>query len=283
MTDIFDFEKPAPLYAVMGNPVAHSRSPEIHQRFAGQFSLKIDYRRIQVDVGGFQQAVDGFRAAGGRGLNVTVPFKLDAYRLSDVRSERAAIAGAVNTLWFDDDGVHGDNTDGVGICTDIVDNIGYALSGRRLLVLGAGGAVRGVIGELLDQGPQCVVVANRTVDKAIDLADRFRAHGDIEGCGFRDLARGSFDIVINGTAASLHGEMPDLPALSLAPDSLAYDMMYAAEPTTFMEWSLARGVGRVYDGLGMLVEQAAASFAIWHGKRPDTAPVIRALREFKPG
>jgi shikimate dehydrogenase len=278
MTDIFDFEKPIPLYAVMGNPIEHSRSPEIHQMFASQFSMTIDYRRIHVEVGGFQQAVDSFRAAGGQGLNVTVPFKVDACRMCDTRSDRASRAGAVNTLWFDHGNTRGDNTDGVGICTDITANIGQEIYGRRLLLLGAGGAVRGVLGQLIAQGPSSVVVANRTVDKAVELANHFRFAGEIHGCGFRDLEGLSFDIVINGTAASLHGKIPDLPTMDFSADSLAYDMMYSNEPTVFMKWSLEHGVASSFDGLGMLVEQAAESFSIWHGQRPDTRPVIRALR-----
>ena len=277
MSDLFEFDKPLPLYAVMGNPVAHSRSPEIHQWFARQLSLEIDYRKIQVDVGGFPQAVSGFQASGGQGLNVTVPFKLEARQLCDVCSERAALAGAVNTLWFIGATIHGDNTDGVGICTDITVNIGMLLSARRLLVLGAGGAVRGVLGELLTHDPEYVVVANRTVDKAVELARVFRDHGDVRGCGFDDLEDTGFDIIINGTAASLSGEVPALPRIKWGDDALAYDMVYSKTPTAFMTWATGQGVPRVCDGMGMLVEQAAESFAIWHGIRPETGPVIRAL------
>lgn len=278
MTDIFDFEKPPPLYAVMGNPVGHSKSPEIHQLFAAQFSLKLDYRRIHVEVGGFRQAVDSFQATGGQGLNVTVPFKVDAARLCDRCSDRAALAGAANTLWFDRAGIHGDNTDGLGICSDITRNVGQGVAGSRLLLLGAGGAVRGVLGQLLDLRPLSVVVANRTVDKAVELAHHFRSHGSVLGCGFDDLAGQKFDILINGTSASLHDDLPVLPGMDLADLSLAYDMVYSDEPTAFMRWSVAQGAAKVSDGLGMLVEQAAESFAIWHGLRPDTGPVIRALR-----
>ena len=277
MSDLFNFDKPPPLYAVMGNPVAHSRSPEIHQSFARQLSLEIDYRKIQVDVGGFPQAVSGFQAVGGRGLNITVPFKLEARQLCDVCSERAVLAGAVNTLWFTGTTIHGDNTDGVGICTDITANIGMLVSARRLLVLGAGGAVRGVLGELLALDPEYVVVANRTVDKAVELARVFRDHGDVRGCGFDDLKGAGFDIIINGTAASLSGEVPALPRIKWGNDALAYDMVYSSAPTAFMTWAVDQGVPRVSDGMGMLVEQAAESFALWHGVRPETGPVIRAL------
>lgn len=279
MTDLFDFKKPPPLYAVMGNPVAHSRSPEIHQLFAAQFSLQLDYRKIHVEVGGFRQAVDSFRATGGRGLNVTVPFKLDALRLCDECSDRALLAGAANTLWFDSTGIHADNTDGVGICADITGNLGQAVAGKRLLLLGAGGAVRGVMGQLLDQHPADVVVANRTVDKAVELARHFQSRGSVHGCGFDGLPGRTFDIVINGTSAGLQGEMPELPGMDLTALMLAYDMVYSDEPTAFMRWSKARSPAKVSDGLGMLVEQAAESFTLWHGLRPDTAPVIQALRE----
>jgi shikimate dehydrogenase len=267
----------------MGNPVRHSRSPEIHRMFAAQFSLKIDYRRIHVEIGGFQQAVSSFQASGGRGLNVTVPFKVEAWRLCDACSERASLAGAVNTLWFDDAGIRGDNTDGAGICTDITVNLNQVIAGRRLLIVGAGGAVRGVLGQLLGQHPSEVTVANRTVDKAVALADRFQTLGDIRGCGFGELGGKSFDIVINGTAASLDEEVPDLPATVLDAGSLAYDMVYSDRPTAFMRWSLEHGAARVCDGLGMLVEQAAESFAIWHGLRPDTGPVIEAMKAKAPG
>ena len=278
MTDLFNFDKPPPLYAVMGNPVAHSRSPEIHQMFARQASLELEYQKIHVDVGGFRQAVSSFQAGGGQGLNITAPFKLEARQLCDVCSERAALAGAVNTLWFKDSTIHGDNTDGVGICTDIIENIGLPLSGKRLLVLGAGGAVRGVLGELLSHCPEGVVVANRTVDKAVGLVSVFAKHGDVRGCGFNNLKRERFDIIINGTAASLSGEVPVLPRLNLADDTLAYDMVYSTEPTAFMQWAIERGISRVSDGLGMLVEQAAESFRIWHRVSPQTGPVIRRLR-----
>lgn len=278
MSDLFNFDKPPPLYAVMGNPIAHSRSPEIHQLFARQVSLEIDYRKIQVDVGGFPQAVSGFQASGGQGLNITVPFKLEARQLCDVCSQRAALAGAVNTMWFAGSTIHGDNTDGIGICTDITVNMGLPVSARRLLVLGAGGAVRGVLGELLALHPEYVVVANRTVDKAVELAHVFKNHGDVSGCGFEDLQGAGFDVIINGTAASLSGEVPALPPIKWGDNALAYDLVYSREPTAFMTWAVGQGIPRVCDGLGMLVEQAAESFLIWHGIRPQTGPVIRALR-----
>jgi len=283
---MFDFDK-AKRYAVMGNPVSHSMSPAIHRQFASQFKDNIEYTAIQVDPGGFTQAVDLFRANGGRGLNVTVPFKLEAYRLADMCTPLAQEAEAVNTLRFHDDGkIEAHNTDGLGLTRDLNrllgiemhDDVprymGAAFRGKDILVLGAGGAVRGVLGPLLLQGPDSLVVANRTVAKAEELARLFR----VRACGFDKLAGCDFDIVINGTSASLQGEVPLLPAGLFKSDALAYDMMYGNRPTTFMEWAQKHGAAHVADGLGMLVEQAAESYYFWCGKRPDTAPVITILR-----
>jgi len=275
--DPFDFDRPR-RYAVMGNPVAHSKSPAIHRQFAEQFGIRLEYGAIQVDPGGFEQAVGNFRASGGAGLNVTVPFKEEAFRLADRLSERAQLARAVNTLKFEPDGViYGDNTDGVGLLCDLTQNLGLAITGMRLLVLGAGGAVRGILGPLLAAQPARFVLANRTISRAEDLAREFSTIGVIEVSGF-DSVSGAFDLVINGTAASLGGESPVLPDGVFADAALAYDLMYSDRPTVFMTRSLGQGAGRAVDGLGMLVEQAAAAFALWHGKRPETAPVLRALR-----
>ncbi len=279
MPDLFDFERKSDRYAVMGNPVAHSRSPTIHAAFARQCGHQLTYTAIQVDVGGFAQAVDHFQAAGGRGLNVTVPFKREAWELCDVRSARAEQAGAVNTISFQPDGkTQGDNTDGVGLIGDILMNHGGQISGRRVLVLGAGGAVRGVLGPIMEQQPDELVIANRTVDKARELAAEFDALGKIAACTYSALAGKSFDLVINGTAASLQGELPPLPEDILAKGAWCYDMMYGASSITFVRWAEAHGADKALDGLGMLVEQAAASFYIWRGVRPDTAPVIKELR-----
>lgn len=278
MSDLFDFSPPPPLYAVMGNPVDHSLSPQIHVMFARQFRMELDYRRIHVDVGGFDQAVDSFRAAGGQGVNVTLPFKEEAWELAEDRSDRAELAGAANTLSFRDDRIQADNTDGVGIRRDIIDNLGFGLSGRHVLVIGAGGAVRGVLGPLLDERPAGLMIANRSVDKADTLAEIFSSHGRVRSGGFEQLAGRSFDVMINGTSASLQGELPPLPNGLFNEGALAYDMMYGSERTPFLCWAAANGAAEVSDGLGMLVEQAAESFYIWHGKRPDTAPVIEKLR-----
>lgn len=267
-------------YAVMGNPVAHSKSPQIHALFAAQTRQDMIYRAILVERGGLAGAVAEFSSAGGRGLNITVPFKEDAWALAHQRSVRAERAGAVNTLVLHDRGRHfGDNTDGTGLVRDLCNNHGATLSGARLLLVGAGGAARGVIEPLLQAGPELLVVANRTSGKALELARNFCDLGHVEGCGLPDLEGQPFDIVINATAASLTGEVPALPGSVVTPRSWCYDMMYGDQPTAFMEWAIARGAARALDGLGMLVEQAAESFYLWREVRPDTAPVIAALRK----
>ncbi len=284
MTDLFDFRPPARDYAVMGNPVAHSKSPRIHEMFAQQCDITLTYDRIQVDIGGFDQAVSHFAAHGGAGLNITVPFKVEAWELcqraGNSLSDRARLAEAVNTLAFSrDDGVAGDNTDGIGMVRDIEVNLDCPLAGRRVLVIGAGGAVRGVLGPLLERGPASLHVVNRTADRASTLAARFAAGSGIAVTGGAlESALGAYDVVINGTAASLGGELPGVNAGCIGSGTLAYDMMYGDAPTAFLCWALDQGAARAGDGLGMLVEQAAESFNIWHGVRPDTAPVIAALR-----
>jgi shikimate dehydrogenase len=278
VSDPFDLGKPD-RYAVMGNPVAHSKSPEIHAAFAHQFGHNIEYTRILVDVGGLAQAVEQFRAGGGKGLNVTVPFKQDAFRLADSLSERAQLAGAVNTLKFEPDGsLFGDNTDGAGLVHDIDLNLGVSLKDKQVLILGAGGAVRGVLDPILRHRPKRVLLANRTVARARDLVAHFKVHGPVEACGFEALKGQHFDIVINGTSASLKGELPPLPDTLLKRGALAYDMMYGDKPTPFMEWAMLRGAEKVVDGLGMLVEQAAESYFLWRGVRPETKSVIWKLR-----
>lgn len=266
-------------YAVMGNPIAHSKSPLIHRQFAGQTGQVLTYDAILVDIGRFTEAVDAFRRDGGKGLNVTVPFKQDAWRLASRRTPRAERAGAVNTLWWDgDERLCGDTTDGVGLVRDLCDNHGIRIEGRRVLLVGAGGAARGVIEPLLAERPATLVIANRTPERAHELAAIFGGLGPITGCGFGELSGRSFDLAINATAAGLTGEVPPLPATVFAPGACAYDMMYGSEPTAFVRWSLAQGCARALDGLGMLVEQAAEAFFIWRGVRPDTAPVIARLR-----
>ena len=265
-------------YAVMGNPIAHSKSPRIHTLFAQQTRQDLEYTAILVELDGFEDAVAGFLADGGKGLNITVPFKEAAWALAQKRSPRAERAGAVNTLLLDQSGRHfGDNTDGAGLVRDLVSNHGAVLQDRRLLLVGAGGAARGVIQPLLNENPALLVIANRTADKAIELARSFCELGRIEGCGLDDLEGHSFDIIINATAASLAGEVPALPVSIVTADCWCYDMMYGDQPTAFMEWARAQGAARTLDGLGMLVEQAAESFRLWRDCEPETAPVIEAL------
>jgi shikimate dehydrogenase len=278
MKDPFEFDQPD-RYAVMGNPVAHSKSPRIHALFAHQFGHCIEYTAIQVDVGGFAQAVEHFRGHGGRGLNVTVPFKQDAFRLADHLSDRARIAQAVNTLRFEPDGrLFGDNTDGAGLVHDLEKNLHIPLKDRRVLVLGAGGAVRGVLQPLLHRHPAAIVIANRTVSKAKELAEEFASYGKVEASGFEALRGKHFDLVINGTAASLKGELPPLPENLFTTHGFAYDMMYGDKARPFLNWAELHGAERSADGLGMLVEQAAESYLLWRGVRPETTPVIEKLR-----
>lgn len=267
-------------YAVMGNPIAHSKSPAIHAMFARQTGQDIGYTAILVEPERFPEALDEFQQGGGKGLNITVPFKQEAWRQAHERSARAERAGAVNTLVFRPDGArYGDNTDGVGMVRDLRQNHGATIAGRRVLVLGAGGAVRGVLEPLLAEQPARLVIANRTPAKAVELAQLFADAGPVAGCGFDDLVGQQFDLIINGTAASLQGEVPPLPPAVLAEGGWCYDMMYGAEPTPFLRWAQQHGAAKTLDGLGMLVEQAAESFYLWRGVRPATAPVIEALRQ----
>ena len=264
-------------YVVIGNPVAHSKSPDIHARFAAQTAQNLQYERLLAPLGGFEEAVRSFIRDGGKGANVTVPFKLDAYALATDLSERARAAGAVNTLAFDGARIVGDNTDGIGLVTDIVRNGGVALNGKRILLLGAGGAARGALLPLLAEKPACLVIANRSVDKAQALAQHFGAGGEVRASDYASLQQ-AFDIVINATSASLADDLPPVPQRVFAAGSLAYDMMYAKEPTVFLRFAQAHGAA-IRDGLGMLVEQAAEAFYGWRGVRPDTAPVLDALRK----
>ena len=244
-------------YAVMGNPIGHSKSPQIHALFAEQTGQDIRYEAILVPVDGFAQAVDQFRKQGGKGLNITVPFKQEAWALATQRSERAELAGAVNTLSIKDDVLAGDNTDGIGLVRDLTGNQQISITDRRLLLLGAGGAARGVIGPLLEQSPASLTIANRTASKAIELAKLFHNLGDIEARGFTELAGKAFDVVINATAAGLDNQTPDIPDNVINSDTVCYDMMYSKEPTAFVRYAKQQGARKAVDGLGMLVEQAA--------------------------
>jgi shikimate dehydrogenase len=267
-------------YAVVGNPIAHSKSPQIHALFAEQTRQHLQYRAILIEPGCFVDAVERFRRRGGRGLNVTLPFKTDAWAYAGQRSERAKRAGAVNTLHFRDDGtIFGDNTDGPGLVRDLTVNHDIRLQQRRILLLGAGGAARGVLSSLLAERPAQLMIANRTVAKAVELADLFADLGDVAACGFDELAEtDGFDIIINATAAGLSDAVPPLPDTVLVAGGSCYDMVYADEATAFVRWAHAHAAGKALDGLGMLVEQAAESFAIWRGIRPETTSVITQLK-----
>jgi shikimate dehydrogenase len=267
-------------YAVMGNPIAHSLSPRIHHLFAQQTGQSLTYEALLVEADGFPHAVAAFQKAGGKGLNVTVPFKQEAYAIADVLSPRAQRAGAVNTLSIGDDGkLSGDNTDGVGLVRDLTENLKLTLTGKQVLLVGAGGAARGVLAPLLAQRPSRLFIGNRTAERAEQLAAAFADLGDVAGCGFDALSGLSFDIVINATAAGLQGRVPELPDSVIGAQSCCYDMMYGPEPTAFVRHAQQRDAKSSFDGLGMLVEQAAESFLIWRGVLPDTRPVIEALRE----
>lgn len=273
-------------YAVIGNPVAHSKSPTIHAMFAEQTGEPVEYGRVLAPLDGFRDAVREFAAAGGRGMNVTVPFKLEAHALATTLSPRADAAGAVNTLRFEraaDGGVaiFGDNTDGIGLVRDIEDNLNTPLAGARVLLLGAGGASRGVILPLLERGPRALTIVNRTASRAADLVGHFADAARAAQCelsgGAPGTERGVYDVVINATAGSLDATIPEFDPAAIGAGTLAYDMMYAAEPTVFMRHAANLGA-RTADGLGMLVGQAAESFFVWRGVRPDPAPVLMALR-----
>lgn len=263
-------------YAVIGYPIRHSKSPEIHRAFARAAGVDLEYTTIEVPPGGFLDAVRSFREHGGLGMNVTTPFKLEAHALADRRSERAEAAGSANTLNFDGGTVLADNFDGIGLVRDIEDNLGYSIAGRRLLLLGAGGAARGIVHPLLAGGPAELVIANRDASRAIAVADRLR-DGTVRAGGYDVIGDEGFDLVVNATSASMRGELPPADATVFRTDGLAYDLAYGLGMTPFLALARSAGVQRVADGVGMLVEQAAESFAWWRGMRPDTRAVITAL------
>lgn len=266
-------------YAVIGHPVAHSLSPRIHALFAAQTSERLSYERIDATPGQFAASVHEFFAHGGRGLNVTLPHKQAARVLCSRLTERARRAGAVNTLKAEGDGaLLGDNTDGAGLVRDLRVNLQVSIAGQRLLLIGAGGAVRGVLGPLLAEQPAEIIIANRTASRAEQLAAEFRDDGTrVRGSGL-DLVGESFDLIINGTSASLAGELPSLPHGLARTTTVCYDMAYGHEETVFVHWARSQGVAMAVMGLGMLVEQAAESFLLWRGVRPATRPVLEALR-----
>ena len=268
-------------YALIGNPVEHSKSPLIHAAFARQTQQALSYRALLAPLDGFSDAVRMFRAEGGRGANITVPFKIEACSLATRLTERAKLAGAVNTLTFVDDATIGDNTDGIGLVRDLIINLTCPLAGRHVLLLGAGGAARGVIFPLFQTKPVSLTIVNRTVERAQELRAAFAPHAGqtaLTAGGFQDLGGWEFNVVINATSASLENETLPLPNNIFAPNAFAYDMMYGKGDTPFLAWARSAGVTRLSNGLGMLVEQAAESFALWRGVRPNSVPVLSKLR-----
>lgn len=266
-------------YVVIGNPVEHSRSPRIHALFARQTGQSLRYEKLLASQDDFVGTVQRFQAEGGRGANVTLPFKLEALALCNTVSERARRAGAANTLTLTADGkIAGDNTDGVGLLRDLRDNLGLELNNLQLLVLGAGGAVRGVLQPLLEAAPAEICIANRTPAKAQALANDFSGDIPVQACSYDELEDKTFDLIINGTSCGLAGELPPLPDEVLRQGGVCYDMLYGATQTAFLRWATTHGAGVTADGLGMLVEQAAESFLRWRGVMPDTGPVLKQLR-----
>lgn len=265
-------------YAVIGNPIAHSKSPFIHTEFARLSQQALSYSAQLVDIGNVASFVQAFIKNNGKGLNVTVPFKQDAFELATDLTPRAQRAGAVNTLTLKDNKIYGDTTDGRGLLNDLIKNHQQSLNNKSILVIGAGGAVRGVLEPLLLESPSSLTIVNRTVSKAQQLAKDFSAFGNIQAAQFKQLQGKQFDLIINGTSASLSGDLPPLADNLFTANACAYDMMYGTEDTVFMHWARQQGAASVLDGLGMLVEQAAESFFIWRSVRPETAQIINTLR-----
>tara|TARA_R110002049_G_scaffold252264_1_gene427054 strand:+ start:186672 stop:187493 length:822 start_codon:yes stop_codon:yes gene_type:complete len=266
-------------YAVIGNPIKHSKSPLIHNTFAQQEGISIDYQRILTNENEFTTCVNDFANQGGMGLNVTVPFKVLAYQQCQQLNELARAAGAVNTISFDPvTGWTGANTDGIGLLSDLKHNQNFQPANKSILILGAGGATRGILLPLLNEKPDYILIANRTVSKADDLANTFSSEGKIDSCGFEEIDRKKFDLVINATSASLANDIPPVPAKVIGTETLCYDLAYSDQPTAFINWSYSLNAKRAIDGLGMLVEQAAESYYIWRGFRPETKPVFKLLR-----
>lgn len=269
-------------YAVIGNPIEHSKSPVIHQAFAKQLQQEIEYLRVLAPLDGFVSSVNTLRAVGFKGVNVTVPFKFEAFQMANQLTERARAAGAVNTLMFDGNSISGDNTDGAGLVQDIQHNLGVPIKQKRVLLLGAGGAAEGVLLPILAEQPAQLVIANRSLEKALNMqrkieSEKFGQHTLTSTSTFDSLQGQSFDIVINATSTGLTDTQLPLPGDIFAKDALAYEMLYGRE-TPFMAFARSHGAGRIADGLGMLIEQAAESFYLWRKVRPQTAPVIEQFQ-----
>ncbi len=267
------------LYAVMGNPIHHSKSPQIHSEFAKQTQQDLIYSAMLVPIDSFESVAKDFFQKNGKGLNITVPFKEQAFKMADKLTVRAQTAQAVNTLMLQADGsILGDNTDGAGLVGDLINNHQVALKDKRILVIGAGGAVRGILQPFLNEQPTSITVVNRTFEKAKVLAENFKEFGNISACEF-DQLDGPFDVIINGTSASLSGELPPVPDCVIGENTAVYDMMYGKEPTTFLKWAQNLGATKTLDGLGMLVGQAAVSFTLWRQQQPDSHKVLLDLRK----
>ncbi len=264
-------------YGVMGYPISHSRSPVIHKLFAIQTRQSLQYELLNVAPDKLEQAVRQFQRTGGKGLNVTVPHKRAVAKLCDQLSERATSAGAVNTLVFQDNEIFGDNTDGIGLLRDLAVNLGVDVTETSVLILGAGGATRGIVGPLLEMQPRTLVIANRTVEKAERIVDRFAQQGPVSACAFDDVPGESFDLIINATSAGVRGETPPYPGAAVGPNTFCYDLSYGAKPTPFCQWARGMSAARAVMGWGMLVEQAAESFHLWRGVRPNTLPVLKQI------
>ena len=265
-------------YAVIGHPISHSKSPIIHKLFAEQTGQEIEYEALDVPPEELEARIREFIDAGGRGLNVTVPLKQDVLPLLDELTERAQLAGAVNTITYNEDGkLSGDNTDGVGLIADLQNNLRVDLNGAKIAILGAGGATRGIIPPLLEQEPAELVIANRTLERAEQLVEDFSGHGTLEASSFEGLSERDFDIVINATSAGLDGDIPPFPESIIDADTVCYDLSYSMRETPFVTWAKQLGCKRVYQGWGMLVEQAAESFTLWRGVRPNTQDVLARL------
>ncbi|MEL7186124.1 MAG: shikimate dehydrogenase [Pseudomonadota bacterium] len=265
-------------YGVMGYPVSHSRSPVIHKLFALQTQQNLQYELLQVSPEKLEAAVRQFQRTGGKGLNITVPHKGEVAKLCDSMSERAATAGAVNTLSFKDGQIQGDNTDGIGLLRDLAVNLGVSIENSNILILGAGGATRGIMGPLLEMQPNIIRIANRTLGRAQALSDHFSASGNVTACRFNMVpVTDPYDLIINATSAGVKGETPPYPAAAISDRTFCYDLSYGLKPTPFSLWAREHGASNSVMGWGMLVEQAAESFNIWRGIRPDTAPVLKQM------
>lgn len=265
-------------YGVMGYPVSHSRSPVIHRLFALQTGQNLQYELLQVTPDKLETAIRQFQRTGGKGLNITVPHKSEVAKLVDQLSERASTAGAVNTLAFKDNKIFGDNTDGIGLLRDLVVNLSVNLENSSILILGAGGATRGIVGPLLEMQPAALLIANRTLGKAKVLSDHFEKMGPVSCCRFKAVPTSEpYDLIINATSAGLHGDTPPYPEAAVSDKTFCYDLSYGLSPTPFSAWAREQGAAKSVMGWGMLVEQAAESFHIWRGVQPDTAAVLKQM------